>query len=416
MGAITLIAALAAQATAGTSSAPSATATGDSKKEIQVGQMTYVDLEGGVGYSTNPVLSTTGGTGAGFARIAVHAVHTRVTARTTTVLSAYAQNLFYTRHTPAQQSLTVTARHDAAVNEKLRLFGDVDVSYDRGGQLDTRIIGLPDVPLFPGATTPPVLLPAGSDFLSISGRHYRASGHIGAQVALNAREFVNVSSGIEYDVFKGAGFNTHSTAIPVSAGYSRQINARTTVGAQLSARFTDYGSLGTSTVVTPQATIDTSISERLALHAAVGVSFASFNDRMRRSHSLGLAGDTSLCWRDERGHLCARVAISQDATTVAGPARQITAGVDYSRQLNATDNIQFSLSASRYSRPVSLITSQTFSSTTYFRAAADYSRRISPRLFAGVDVSARTVTLAGPDPNVDLSASIFLRYRFGDSQ
>ena len=67
-------------------------------------------------------------------------------------------------------------------------------------------------------------------------------------------------------------------------------------------------------------------------------------------------------------------------------------------------------------RLISVITGSTFSRSNYYRAAADYTRKIGGRLFAGVNVSARKVTEAGLDPDADFSGSLFIRYRFGDVQ
>ena len=149
---IAVTAALAAQ-----TSTPTTAAT-EAPEGPKVGTQTYLDIEGGVGYSTNPQLSLTSDSGRAFGRISAHAVHTRISERSTTVLSAFAQNLTYTGRYGSQQSLSVDARHDTAVNERLRLFGDLSAGYDEGGQLDTRILGVPDVPPLPGTPgIPPVL-------------------------------------------------------------------------------------------------------------------------------------------------------------------------------------------------------------------------------------------------------------------
>ena len=68
--------------------------------------------------------------------VSAHAVHTRVSARTTTVLSAFGQETFYTNHYSSGLSLDLNARHSARVSEKLQIFGDADFAYDKGGQLD----------------------------------------------------------------------------------------------------------------------------------------------------------------------------------------------------------------------------------------------------------------------------------------
>ena len=414
MGALLIISAFAAQATAAPSPTPPAAATpaGDSSS---TGVSTYVDLEAGAGYGTNPNLRLGDNTGSGFGRISAHAVHTRVSARTTTVLSAFGQETFYTKHYGSALSLDLNARHTARVNEKLQIFGDADFAYDKGGQLDTRIIGVPNVPPLPGSVQPPLLLP-GADFLSVTGRTYRASAHLGGQLALSSRDYLTASSGIEHSVFKSGDFETRYTTIPISVGYDRQINSRTTIGGRVSATHTDYDGPGSVWVVTPEATISTALSERMTFSGGIGISYASIDDGLTTRHSTGIAGDASLCSLGDRDQFCARAAINQEAATVAGPSRSVSIGVDYSRRLDANETVRFSVDANRYSSPRLLITGQTFSHATYVRAAADYTRRLGDRWFGGATLAARKVMQSGPDPKADISGSVFIRYRLGDLQ
>jgi hypothetical protein len=357
------------------------------------------------------------GSGRGFGRIALHAVHTRQTARSTTVLSGYAENLVYTGRYGAQQSFDLNARHSTAVNEKLRLFGDLNASYDKGGQLDTRFVGVPDIQILPGTPgNPPQLLPPGGDFLSITGRRYQLSGDVGAQVALSVHENLTISTGAERVVFRSGTVDTDYTTIPLSVAYDNQISPRTTIGARVSAQSTNYNGPSHTELITPQVTGSVLLSERLTLTGAIGVSFASIDDGTSTRHSTGLSAEGGLCTKDERGSLCARVAVEQQMATVAGPVKSVSAGVDYSRRLSANDTLKLSLSADHYSTPTSIISGTTFSNSTYYRAAASYSRRLGDRLFAGADIAARKLTQAGPDPNADVSGSLFIRYRFGDLQ
>jgi hypothetical protein len=418
MSTLALISALAAQ-TASQAATPPASASPvppalATAPEARRGSSTYLDLEGGVGYSTNPLLEFGGHTAAGYGRVSGHAVHTRVSERTTTVFSALAQNLFYTSHHGSQQLFDFSARHDARVSEKLQLFGDADLYYDKGGQLGTRIVDLPNVPPPPGVTQPPVLLPPGSDFFSITGRQYRASAHVGGQVALSTHDFLTVTSGIDHSIFKSGSIDTRYTTIPVSIGYQRQISAVTTAGARVVAEHTDYNGPTSFNVITPQLTMQSALSERMTFSADVGVSFASIDNGISTSHSTGLAADASLCSRGETSQFCARGSIDQQAATVAGPARTETIGVDYSRQLDANQTIQIAFNASQFSAPISVITGRTFSRSTYVRAAADYTRRLSDRWFGGVSLSARKVSERGPDPRVDVDGALFIRYRLGD--
>ena len=411
MSALLAVTALAAQAA---TPAPPPAST-EPTSGPKVGQSTYLDVEAGAGYSSNPLLSLSPNQGSAFGRISLHAVHTRISERATTVLSAYGEELGYTQHHGSQQSLSVDARHDAAVNEQLRLFGDVSAYYDRGGQLGTRIIGVPNVPPLPGTPgTPPELLPPGSDFLSVTGREYRFAGHVGGALALSPRDSLNANSGVERVVFRSRGTDTSYWTIPVSLGYDRQISPRTTIGARVLAQRTDYNGPANYSMVTPQLTARVLLGERLTFDGAIGASFARIDDGIRTRHTTGLAAQANLCSATERGQFCARGSVDEQTATVAGPARSINLGVDYSRRLDVDSTIQFSLSGNHYSSPISVVTGRTFSNANYYRAAAAYTRQIGHRWFGGLNLAARKLTESGPDPKTDASASVFIRYRFGD--
>jgi len=421
MGAlIVLTAALAAQAATSVGGTQAPTADKPASNGPKAGQSTYVDLEGGVGYSTNPQLQIGSHTGGGFGRVSIHAVHTRSSARTSTLVSAYAENLTYTSHYGSQQSLSFFGRHDAAVSEHLRVFGDLSANYQQGGQLDTRILTVPLVPPLVGAPGTPIILPGGPDFLTVRGKEYQFEGHAGAQVSLSPRDDFSVSSGVERTTFhssisSGLGRNSFTT-VPVSFAYDRQLSERSTVGARVVAQDTEYDGPASIRTITPQLTGRLSLSPTLSASGAVGVSFSRIDDGIRTRRSTGLSANASLCSTTASGSLCASADISQETATIAGPSKSISGNVSYSRQLDADSTIAFSLGVDHYARPISVIVGLPFSNATYYRASAEYSRRIGRRLFTGVDLSARKLTQTGPDPKTDLNGSLFIRYRFGDVQ
>jgi hypothetical protein len=169
-------------------------------------------------------------------------------------------------------------------------------------------------------------------------------------------------------------------------------------------------------VITPQVTARTLLSPSITLDGALGVSFARVNDGLTIRHSTGLSAQANLCGHGETSFFCARFSADEQTATTAGPARSIGGGIDYSKRLDADQSISFSLGVTHYSTPISVLVGRTFSSATYYRAAASYSHRLGTRLFGGVNLAARKLTQNGPDPKSDLSASLFLRYRFGDAQ
>ena len=86
--------------------------------------------------------------------------------------------------------------------EHVRLFGDISATYEEGGQLDTRILGLPVIPpSVPGGTVlPPILIPPSGDFLSVTGREYSLSAHAGGTFALSPRDNASLSCPSAQDV------------------------------------------------------------------------------------------------------------------------------------------------------------------------------------------------------------------------
>jgi len=389
----------------------------------KVGQQTYLEVEAGAGYSTNPQLAFVNNGGSGDGYISLHGVHTLITERTTTLLSVFAQETAYTRNYGSNQSLSLQARHDAAVNERLRIFLDASAGYDKNGLLDTRIITVPDVPVLPGSPNlPPQILPPGSDFLAVTGKHYFFSADAGGQLALSARDSLGFSSGVQRNVFRDSSIfasgvgNSSYWSVPASVSYDRQVSPRTSIGGRVGFLYTDYDGPAKIWTVTPQVTANVQLSERATFTGAVGASFSSVDDGITTRHSTGLAANAALCNAGEHSHLCARAAIDQQTATVAGPAKSILAGVDYSRELDANSSLALSIDATRYSHPLSVIAGRTFSSSTYYRAAASYTRGLGHRLFAGLNLAARKVEEQGPDPKADVNASLFIRYRFGDAQ
>jgi hypothetical protein len=416
MGAlIVLTAAVAAQAAANPGTTPTSPPSDTAAPARKAGSTTYVDLEGGAGYSTNPELELNG-KGSGYGRISLRAVHSAVSERTTTVLSAYAENITYTNQYGSNQALSIFARHESAVSEKLRVFGDLAADYQQGGQLDTRVLVLPNIPPLVGQPGGVVFLPGGADFLSVTGREYHFAGHVGAEMSLSARDEFTIRSGLERTIFHSQIADTNYTTVPVNFAYDRQLSVRTTVGARVVLQDTEYNGPARFRTITPQLTGRVQLSPTLNLSGAVGVTHASVDNGVTTHNSTGISANAALCSATQYGSLCGQFIVDQQTATTAGPSKVISGGVNYSRQLGANSTLSFSVSVDHYSQPVSVITGHSFSSTTYYHAAAEYSRSIGHRMFGGVNLAARKEAMRGPDPETGFNASLFIRYRFGDVQ
>ena len=412
MSALLIIAALTAQAGPATNTGGPAVSEKTKRKE---GGETYLDFEGSAGYSSNPTNSAINHEASAFGRIALHGVHSRVSDRSSSLLSVYGENVSYTNHQGSQQSLSLYGRHDTSVTEHVRLFVDANANYQENGQLGTRVLVLPEIPpVIPGTVTPPILVPPSGDFLSVTGHEFSFGANGGGSFALGPKDGLSVSSGFRRVVFHNGPVRSDYNTVPVSLSYDRQLSPRASVGTRLSAEQTNYSGPLNYRLITPQLTGHVQLAQHLNLSGAIGVSFARVDNGITIRHTTGLAAQVSLCGLGEGSSFCTHAAANEDTATTAGPSRSIGGGVEYARQLDANQSIAFSLGYTHYSTPVSVFTATSFSSSNYASVAGSYSRRIGNRLFGGINLSGQKVTHNGPDPKADLTASLFIRYRFGD--
>jgi hypothetical protein len=379
------------------------------------GVSTYVDLEGGLGYSTNPNLTLGNGSGRALMRASAQAVRTRYSARSTTRLSAFGENVTYFGRYGSQQLVQLSAHHDTAVDEKIRVFGDLSASLDRSGQLGTRLLSVGPVvaPLTPTLILP--TLPEPQDgFVTADGRTYRLGGQLGARLSMSAVDSVTASIGTDRVLLRGTAFDTSYSLYRASVAYERSLSARTTIGQVVSLQTTDYEGPASVTVITPQVTARLALSDRTDLSGAVGLSFAKVKDQIVTERSTGLATNASLCRRGESDQLCATIGRDQQTATTAGPVTVLSAGVSYFKRLDAKQTFQLSANGNRYSNRLSDLPSEIVEGSSYVTSAAAYTRQLGARLYGGTNLSARRLFREGLDPKADVSGSMFLRLSLGD--
>ena len=406
-----LIAGMAAQDVSAT---PKVALAGDGALPARTGQIDYVDFEAGAGYSTNPFLAVDSGSGRAFGRISAQVVHQRRSERSATSLTAYGENITYLGRYGSQQLLSVSGHHDESVDEKVRLFGDLNASLDRSGQLGTRFIAVPS--FSPGTiVTTPALPDVQNVDVFVAGRTYRFSGQVGAQLTMSPRDRWTFRTGYSRSMLRGASIDTSYSDVFGSAAYDRELNERTSVGGILTARQLDYDGPGNVRVITPQVTGRMSLSQQTTLSGAIGVSLARIDDGTTITNSTGIAANASLCHTGQDGQFCASISRDQQTSSIGGPVRSTSASFSYGRKIDANQSLQFSLSAARSSPSVrSFVVPLTIGRSTYLNAAASYSRKLGSRWYSGLNVSTRKLNRDGPNPKPDVSGSIFLRYRLGD--
>jgi hypothetical protein len=249
------------------------------------------------------------------------------------------------------------------------------------------------------------------DLFSFSGRTYRIYGQAGAAIRTGTRSNVGISGGASRAIFTGSGLDDYTTFY-ANGSYGLDLSERTTVGARLGVRRTEYdGSDDNSTIINPAATLRTQLSENLTASVALGVTFANIDRGANERHSTNLSVNGSLCKTTESERLCGRVSRYAQTSATSALVTTNSVGVDWFKKLDEAQTLQLSASVVHYVSEDALADKRT---SNYLRLAASYSRRINERLSGGVDLGARKLRREGVDPDTDISGTVFVRYRIGD--
>lgn len=380
---------------------------------------TFLDLEAGLGFASNPELRFDSESSA-FGRISASGYHAWSSETGVISLRGYIENTSYFKRYGSKQLWSLGAATTQQVSPTVTLFGDLGFSGDFGGQLSSRFFYKPGDPVLPDPTNPlpePVVNP---DLFGINGRQYRVNGSAGASIRSGARSTISLTAGASHAFSNGQNKDADYTSYFGNGSYSRQISERTNAGASISVARQDFKRGGTSTTVNPAIFANTRLSEELSAEGSIGVMriHQDFEGLSDTSTALSFSG--SLCNVTTSTHFCGRV--SRDATTglssaaiggVTQAAITTTASLSYSRKLSAKDSIQGSVYASRY-RTAASIDGLDDPESTYASAVIGYDRNFGARLFGGVQGGVRKLFQNGPDPDTDFNATVYLRYRLGD--
>ena len=372
---------------------------------------TYVDLTGSLGYSTNPMLRTVDSQSSIFGRASARGVHVWNGELSSTSLSGFVEGTTYFNDYGVKSIFSLSGDTQRQVSETVSLFGSIGASGDLAGQLSNRFLYVPPLPEVPVEGEPPPVTVDDPDIFSFSGRQYRLYAQGGAAIRTGPRGNLSISGGAQRIFYTDEFFDDYTT-IFANGAYNHSLSDRTTVGFNLGARRTDYdNSSDNSTIINPGISIRTRLSEHWDASAGVGVSFSDVERTGNSSNSTSLSFNGSICNTTENDRFCGRVTRYANSTSRSALVTTTSVGVDWFRKLDAAQTIQLSASVVRYVADDEL--DDNFK-TNHFRLAGSYSRRVSGRLSAGADVGLRSLRRDGPDPDTDVSGSLFVRYRLGD--
>ena len=373
----------------------------------------YIDLQAGLGYSTNPLLRLGSGTGSAFGRISAYGFQGWTTEKGSTNLSAYVEDSSYFSHYSSQQVFDLAAATTQSVSEKVRLFGNIDFSEDISGQLASRFYGVPPGSVIVDPTVPSDIVSGSPDLFAINRRQYQLSGQVGTSITLSPRDSLSAAVGGRRVLISDPTSDLDYTAYDGSLQYDRQVNERVTVGGRLTGKYTKYDSGGTITSFGPEATVRASLSADWTASAAVGLQSTRKEGGLVGSDhtSVDLQFDGSLCRDRQNEKICVRASRSRQSTILQDAVSSTAASADYYRRLTANSWIQATASVVRSSNYRILGVDQP---STFYTFAGSYNRKLNDRLSAGVNVTARKFAAYGPDPKEDFGGYLFIGYRIGD--
>lgn len=379
----------------------------------------FIDLEAGVGYASNPFLRLDSHSSA-FGRLSIYGQHAWESERGKTSLSAYLENTTYLHDYGSKQIFDLNAHTQQSVSETVTVFGTANFSGDFAGQLSNRLYGVPSEPPPTDSGGNPLPPPnTNPDLIGLNGRQYRLMGEAGASIRSGARGTISFAAGVERLIFTGNNRPPDYNIYFGNLGYQHQVSERTSVGASLNLQRQDFAGSDYTNVINPVATFHSQLSESVTADAQVGVLVIERHHNGDTHTSTSPSFRLGVCTKATSvSSFCAHV--SRDAQSALGAGVPNTsgqsavtteAGLNYYRKLGRDDTLQTSLSAVHYSTP-DPTPGQRFT-TTYVSAIAGYDHKFGPRLSAGVHLGARELYQPGPNPNVDLNGSLYLRYRIG---
>ena len=384
----------------------------------------YLDVTAGVGASSNPSLGFDSKSSA-FGRLSGLGMHQWRSERTTTSLSAYAENTSYLRGNGSTQIFDLRGNVVHAASPTLSIFGNVGFQGDVNGQLSNRFTSA--IPNFatptPEQPEQPVLpdqvILDDNTFIGLGGRRYRLSSEVGFSLRTSERGSVSLSAGAQRNFSSGNSNVANFNSFFASGSWQLQFNERTSGGLSTNVQYQDYDNGLSSTVVNPLATISHQFTDQIYGTAAVGILFTTQDQLLGGSDSsIDPSFSFKLCKASERERFCGR--LSRDARNSLGAVTgsqasslMITtlASVDYSRQIDVNQSLQASLTGSRSSEKSAF--GDDFR-TTYLTFLVGYDRKVRQRVAVGAQAGLRKLIQTGPDPKLDVNANAYVRYRLGD--
>lgn len=350
-----------------------------------------VAADAGVGYSSNPFLTSGSETGSGYANFALRPRYDHETARgVTSLFGTYSRSEYFRRYSHAD-GYSIDLTHNQQLTEKL--------SVNAGVGYNSSLTSLTD----PIDITTGAFRQRRKTFHANGGFAYRPdsrstwSAGAGYQQARYPRNATPPFS-FSYDQYDG------------NIGYRRAVSETLEVGVRLSALRYESDVGIDSDMFTPALTFTKRFSDRLTLDGSAGVMFRkSRGGNLADDKSTGLAASLSLCDTTSRGNLCLHGRRDSSATGL-GELRTINdVGVDYSYRVTERGTVTLNGLYSRSTGRGVLVSDR----IEYATVGGRYAYELNERMTVSAGAGYRWRDLRNVVSADDISGDVALTIRLG---
>ncbi|MEM6857743.1 MAG: hypothetical protein AAF559_07720 [Pseudomonadota bacterium] len=355
--------------TGGASSAP-----GGSRRGADEGQgiESKLAMTASAGFDSNPFLIDAQDTAAPSIRLQLAPTLSSQTQRTSVRLSGRAEHIEYlgTYDSIQNYGADLTATHLA--NERLEIVSGLNFSrtIPATNTLDASAVDdtSPDAP--PGST--------GEDITIPGQRQTQFGGNAGLTYTLSERDQLSWALTGRAQRFDADDF-TESNSIGQRLEYARVLGEGLTIGASVDMSLIDFSAPanGEARIISPQIQVNAELTPRLELAGSIGVASNRIDIEGLEDTTTTLAGDISLCHRDEYSTLCVNGSRQFRPAAIGGATLQTNAAVSYSLRISERDSLR--LSGTYAVSEVSSVADQA-QDFDNVNATARYERRLNERL------------------------------------
>src|SRR6476661_166124 len=167
-------------------------------------QPTFLDLEAGLGYSTNAFLGFDAESSI-YGRISATGAHSWISETGVIGIRGFIENTTYFQGGyGSKQIFSLGASTTQQLSTTVSIYGDLGFSGDFGGQLANRFVYGPTGPVVPDPANPIPDPTVNPDLFGITGRQYRVNGDAGVSIQSGARSSISLSGGVIHAFSSGS--------------------------------------------------------------------------------------------------------------------------------------------------------------------------------------------------------------------